>query len=521
MLFTSLKFALFVLLAVICYYAAPKKWRIYILFLTNFAFYLPFGKRRLACMLLSAVSVWLSAIIIDNINEKESLSLKSIAQTASKEEKTKLKRHYKHLRQVFLYLCVLANFSLLALFKFYPLAAKSWDKLPHINLLVPVGISFYTLQVVGYIIDVYNKRVHAEKNPFKMVLFTMYFPQIIEGPISRFDQLSVQLFTLHSFDYDSFVLALEKIIWGYFKKLVIADRLFVAVNTIFTGYEKYSGVEIFIGAVLYTIQLYADFSGGIDIAVGVSELFGVKLAQNFNSPFFSKSIPEFWRRWHITLGTWLRDYVFYPVTFSKPLNKLGKFLNKNVSKWAGKWVPAYISLLVLWLCNGLWHGEGMQYIAFGLYHGLIVIISMSFEPFFNKACIRLSIDRTSASWRVFSTLRTFALVVYGELIFRSESLDMAFKMTQKMFEQFNPWVLANGFIYELGLNEREVFIAFTAIILLFVVEYFSQKTDMRLWVKNRELPIRWAILFAGIIGVAVYGAYGPVFKEAPFIYFQF
>lgn len=521
MSFTSLQFALFVFICVIAYYIFPLKYRWTALFFANFVFYYAFGKRRLACMLLSALSAWFCALCIDRLHIKEKDCISANKESLTKEEKNKIKAKFKHKKQFFFWSVILLNIFMLAFFKFYPMLGAAVKVLPKFNLLVPVGISFYTLQVLGYVIYVYNKKGRAEQNPLKVILFTMYFPQIIEGPISRFDQISDGLFKGNSFDYDNILLGLERIIWGYFKKLVIADRLYVAVATIFGGYEKYFGFEIFIGAMLYTIQLYADFSGGIDIALGVSQLFGVKLPENFKSPFFSKNIPEFWRRWHITLGAWLRDYLFYPVTFSKPLNMLTKFLSKNVSKWAGKWIPAYIALLILWFTNGLWHGEGLQFIAFGMYHGFLVILGMSFAPAFDRVCSAVKLDRSCKSWQIFSTVRTFALVCIGELIFRSSSLKDALAMLSNMFAKFNPYVFASNFINTLGLSDSEILIAVIAVSVMLIAEYFSQKTDMYLWIKQQELPLRWLVIFAGITAVFVFGAYGPKYAEAPFIYFQF
>lgn len=521
MSFMSLQFAAFVTICIVVYYLLPLKYRWLALFFANFVFYHAFGRRRLACMLLSALSAWLCAIIIGRAHQAEKQVLSQQKELLSKEDKNQIKRNFKNKRRIVLWLFVLLNLGMLLGFKFYPMAAASLSVLPKLNLLVPVGISFYTLQVLSYVIDIYNKKITPEKNPLKVILFTMYFPQIIEGPISRFDQISWELFNGNRFSYDNLLLGIERVLWGLFKKLVIADRLYIAVAHIFDNYTEYFGFEILLGAILYTFQLYADFSGGIDIALGVSQMFGVHLPENFKSPFFSKNIPEFWRRWHITLGTWLRDYVFYPITFSKPLSKLTKWLSKHVNKWAGKWIPSYLALLILWFCNGLWHGEGLQYIAFGLYHGFLVIIGMSFSPLSKKLCAKLRINTVSCSWKIFSILRTFLLVCIGELIFRSSSVEMAAGMLINMFSKFNPYALTGGFLSSLGLNAFEMTIALAAICFMMVIEHRAQKQDLFMWVKNAELPIRWCILFAGIAVIALFGAYGPMFVPAPFIYFQF
>ncbi len=521
MLFTSLQFAIFVPLCLIIYYAMPQKYRWYVLLAANFIFYIGFGRRRLICLVFSALSVWAAAVLIDKIHSNESTALKAQL-TLTKELKKQIRAKYKAQSRAVMLAAALCNLGLLLFFKFYGMTVQaSGGRLPQLTLLVPVGISFYTLQAVGYVIDVYNKKSNAEKNPLKLLLFTMYFPQLIEGPISRFDALAPQLCGGNKFDYDTFVWGLQRVLWGLFKKFVIADRLFIVVDYIFYNYQDLYGFTLIVGVVCYTIQLYADFSGGIDIALGVSQLFGIKLAENFNRPFFSKSIPEFWRRWHITLGTWLRDYLFYPLTLSKPLAKLSRFLSKKVSKWAGKWIPSFIALLVLWFTNGVWHGEGTQYVAFGLYHGILIILGMSFAPLFIKINTSLRINTQSQSWKLFRVVRTFALVCFGEMIFRSESIGAAFTMACNMFAKFNPTVLFDGSLLNYGLDGRQWTIAVIAVVFLLCAELFERRQSLGAWVQSRELPIRWLIYFASLYVVIMYSAAGPDFKEVPFIYFQF
>lgn len=521
MLFTTFNFAIFVAVCLIVYYALPVKYRWVALFCANFVFYADFGKRRLFCMLISAVSVWFIALMLKRVHSAEAARLSVEAEGLTKDAKKVLKTKFKHKRQLLLAACVLFNLGMLLFFKFYPLAARNIAALPQFNLLVPIGISFYTLSVLSYVIDVYHKKIEAQQNPLKVILFTMYFPQIIEGPITRFGQLAPQLLAGNRLNYDTFVHGLQRILWGLFKKLVIADRIFIMVDTIFVYWDRYQGFEIFLGAVLYTIQLYADFSGGIDIAIGVSELFGITLPENFNRPFFSKSIGEFWRRWHITLGAWLKDYLFYPLTLSKPMAKLGKFFMSRKHKWAAKWIPSFISLFILWLCNGIWHGEGMQYITFGLYHGFLIMLGMSLEPFCGRLCTRLGINQNSDSFKLWRVVRTFCLVCYGELIFRCENLEQVWGMTKNLFSRFNFYALFDGTINRLELEPKEVTIALIAIAVLFAVEFIARRIDVGRYIQKQERPIRWIIYFAGLFVVVVFGAYGPLFSNVPFIYFQF
>ncbi|MEG1863606.1 MAG: hypothetical protein RR198_08390, partial [Oscillospiraceae bacterium] len=211
----------------------------------------------------------------------------------------------------------------------------------------------------------------------------------------------------------------------------------------------------------------------------------------------------------------------YPVTLSKPMAKLGKWLNKNCGKWFGRWIPAYISLFILWFCSGLWHGEGLQFIAYGLYHGTLIMLGMTFEPIFKKAFSALKVDPQSKTWQLFQVARTFSLVCIGELIFRSSSVSQAVLMMKSMFSCWNPWVLFNGFVFTLGIDRPDFYVGLIAIGILFFVSLSSRKQSMRHWVKNQELPIRWAICIGGIMAIVIFGAYGPGYDPAPFIYFQF
>ncbi|MEG2287240.1 MAG: MBOAT family O-acyltransferase [Ruthenibacterium sp.] len=520
MLFTTLEFGLFLAVCVLAYYLLPKRFQWLLLLGFSLVFYAMLGKKYIAFVLFSGITTWMAAqwMGAQYAAQQAELAANPALDRAAKKE---LQKKYKSRSRIVLLLFLAANLGLLFCFKFYNMAAEQLAFLPQMRLLMPVGISFYTLQVLGYVIDVYHRKVKPEKSLLKTLLFTMFFPQIIEGPISRFDQLAPQLCAEHAFDYDRFVLGLERMLWGYFKKLVIADRLNILVTSIFEAYGRYEGFEIAIGAALYTIQLYADFSGGIDIACGVGELFGISYAENFKRPFFSKSISEFWRRWHITLGTWLRDYVFYPLTLSKPMAKLGKWSAKHFGKTAGKWLPACLSLLALWVCNGLWHGEGMQYIAFGLYHGCLVILGMAAAPLFDRISGLLHVNRQSQCFKIIQILRTFFLVCFGEMIFRSTSLTMAKDLTVRLFSKWNPWVLFGPFIQNLGLDTKELAVAAIAMLVLLCVSLASRKGSVRDWINRQELPIRWFILLGGIVSVVLFGVYGPGYDPTPFIYFKF
>ena len=247
-----------------------------------------------------------------------------------------------------------------------------------VNLVLPLGISFYTFQTMGYVIDVYRGKAEAEKNIFKMALFTSFFPQLIQGPISRFGELSQTLYAPHRFDFRTVWFGLERVLWGYFKKLVIADRIVVAVNAIVGQPDIYSGFYVFCGMLFYAAELYADFTGGIDITIGIAQMFGIQLAENFERPYFSKNIAEYWRRWHITMGTWFKDYLFYPLSASMPVLSMSTFCRKHFGAAAGRRIPVYFVTLVVWFATGIWHGASWNFVLWGVYFGIIIIIEKLF-----------------------------------------------------------------------------------------------------------------------------------------------
>lgn len=526
MTFTTLRFVAFIAVVFIVYYAVPKRVQWVWLLVASLYFYFSLAKKLLVFVAFSGFWAYGAALVVHRLLLREKDALKAAkAQGAASDARKALKHQWLVRRRMMLLLFLAGSIGLLLVFKFYNLGAailaNTGISLPVLRIAMPLGISFYTLQLTGYVMDVYNGNAVPEKNPLKMLLFTSFFPQIIQGPISRFGQLHQQLVTPHSFEYDNFVLGFQRVLWGYFKKLVIADRFAIMTRTLFENYETYTGFYVAVLAVVFTIQLYADFSGGIDIALGISQMLGITLAENFNRPFFSKSIQEFWRRWHITLGTWLRDYVFYPVTLSQPLTKLRKFFAGHGIAWAAKWVPAYISLFILWLCSGIWHGEGLQYIVYGLWHGSLIMLGTSIEKpaeGFYKKC---RIPQSSQTLKIFRILRTFTLVAIGELIFGASGMAGVKGLFASLASTWNPWILFDGSLLKLGLDGKDVIVGVAAVLVLFVASLLSRQWDLRRWVYTRELPLRWVILLGGIAAVVIFGIYGPGYDPAPFIYFQF
>ena len=279
--------------------------------------------------------------------------------------------------------------------------------------LLPIGMSYYTLQVISYLLDVYWGRMAAEKNYGKVLLFTCYFPQLVQGPISKYSELAPELFKEHKLDWKNIKYGVQLMLWGFFKKLVIADRIGVQVNSIFYGETEPYGLTAWIGLLFYGIQLYCDFSGGIDVIRGASQCFGVGMKENFRQPYFSSSLGEFWRRWHISLGTWMKDYIFYPVSMADWMGTLRRKLKKATSRKMATRLGIAIADLIVFALVGVWHGLGTNYLAWGLYNGIILAISAILVDEYVVWKNKLHIDSEARYWKAFRLVRTFTIVTVG------------------------------------------------------------------------------------------------------------
>ena len=388
--------------------------------------------------------------------------------------------------------------------------------------IIPIGISYYCLSLIGYLADVYWKKERAETNYFKLLLFTLYFPKILEGPISKYRTVGAQLAEGHKFDYTRICFGLQRMLWGFFKKLVIADHLAVIVSTVYADCQSYTGSILLVAAIFGAVQLYCDFSGCMDIALGVSECFGITLEENFKQPFASRSAAEFWRRWHITLGAWFKDYVFMPLAISPRLMKISGFLRKKLGKRVGKSFLSVIPLAVVWLLTGLWHGTGANYMAWGIYWGLLIILSSVFEPEIRKLTAKLKIDTTSPGFRFFQMSRTFWLFVISRIITLPETLEGIWYTIQSIFTNFAPWKLVDGSLYKLGIDRPQFLVTMLAIALVgFVGSRHEKGIRIREWIAARPIAIRWLIYYGAIFAVLIFGAYGPGYDAGSFVYMQY
>ena len=387
------------------------------------------------------------------------------------------------------------------------------------RLMVPLGISFYTFSLLGYVIDVYNGIALPQKNFFKLALYGMYFPAILSGPIMRYREDGEQFFEPHSFDYRQVTFGLQRMLWGFFKTLVISERMNLIVNTVYGDYGSYPGAYIWLATICYAFQLYTNFSGCMDIVLGMSQTFGIKLPENFETPYFSKTISEYWRRWHITLGVWMKEYIFYPLLRTNAFAKLGKNMKKRFGKKRGKQLTTFLAMFILWFAVGIWHGGDWKFvIGSGLLHWFYIVSGELLTPFFNRFMERLHINPQSRWVNGFRMLRTFFFVNIGFVFFRADSVYDAWQLLKGAVSVWNPAVLYTGTLFTIGLDWVEFTIAVVSLLILLTVSVLQKKGSVRERIEKKKLPVRWLIWYALLFYTILLGYYGPGFSAAEFIY---
>lgn len=392
-----------------------------------------------------------------------------------------------------------------------------------VKLVAAFGMGYYTLQVIGYILDCYWETVKPQKNVLKLFLFTAFFPQLVTGPISRYEQLK-GLYERHRFSYLNVTHGMQRILWGFFKKLVLAERAWIIVNGIWADTALYNGLYAWIALLLYPIQMYADFSGCMDIVIGTAEMFGIRLAENFDTPFFSKTSQEFWQRWHMTLGSWAKDYVLYPLLKSRMMLKFGKSLKKKLGKRAGKFIATAAGMLVLWTVMGIWHGEAKYIIGVSLWYWTVLMLGELAAPLFSKLMEMLCIRTDNFSWRLFRMARTYLIYALGAVFFRAIGIRKAVAFIKVLLEAFkkeiwNPWILFDGSILKLGVTHQDLNIIVISVLLLLAVGILRKRHGYaRNWMDWQSLPFRWMVWIGMFVFVLVYGIYGPGYSASEFIY---
>lgn len=490
--FISFYFILFVFMLVAIYYIIPLKKRWIVLLIGSLGFYSIAGVEALITVLLTSVIIWCAARCIANTDKEKKMQ-----------------------RKVYLFGAIIIVIGVLIFSKCYTLF--KWN----FGYIIPLGISYYTFSAVGYLVDVYWGKDEAEDNFLKLTLFLLFFSKILQGPISKHTNLGKQLSLGHEFDYKKFCYGIQCAIWGYFKKMVVADRIAIITNQIFGNYENYGGAILFLGMLLAAMQLYCDFSGCMDIAGGVSQMFGIELEQNFNHPFFSRSGAEFWQRWHMTLSGWFKDYLFLPVSRSKMVKNLSKVVGKKWGATARKNTIILISSFVVWMVTGLWHGSGLPYIVWGIYWYIVINSSTLLSKQYGIILKKLKINTECFGWKLFQMVRTYLIFSFGRILTIPNDLSVTGKIVARFFMKLNIWELFDGTIYNLGLTWKECRILVIGILLIWGVEILQTKYCIRDIIANRNICLRAIIYSFSVITILVFGIYGMGYDNSNFIYMNF
>lgn len=502
----SMEFLLFVMAAAAGYYLIPKKYQWVWLLGFSYFYYVSGGIKMTLFLLFSTLTTYCGGRLLEAEERKQ--------------------------RKKWILIGVLIlNFGMLGVLKYTNFAVHTINNVFHTEykdfvFLLPLGISFYTFQAMGYLLDVYWGRCKAEKSPWKFALFLSFFPQLLQGPIGRYSRLAEQLYEPHKFNGKEVERGIRRILWGYFKKMVIADNAVIFVDAIFNQPQTYNGLSI-IGVLAYSIQLYCDFSGGIDVVLGIAQLFGIHLDENFKRPYFAVSITDFWHRWHITLGTWMKDYVFYPVSLSRWMNRFSKFAKKVFGKQIGRTLPICVANLIVFFVVGVWHGAAWKYIAYGMYNGLMIAFSGLMAQNYRKWKSALHINDKSKGFHLFQIIRTFLLVNISWFFDRGADIHTALVMMKNAVTHFEIGQILNipvgnsgGTAYTL-LSLAIILAGCLAVFLVSVLEERREERGIEAGKTGVRCP--FAVRLAGyVVILMMIPAFGqPSAAAGGFIYAQF
>ena len=534
----SLTFFIFLLLTILIYYIVPKKIQWAVLLIASYVFYCyGTGWKGVVFILVTTITTYLAARKIEKIQLAYQAKLdeaKAAGKKLSSDEKNGLKNESLKQKRVYLIAGLLLNFGILIVLKYGNFVIDNIDaamtafgmggRIPETSFILPLGISFYTFITMGYLIDIYRGKYAADHKFFHFALFTAYFPQIIQGPIGRYNDMAKQLEEPHYWDDFGFRTGFMRLLWGYFKKMVIAERAGIFVNEVFSNYDSagYQGFVIFIAALLYGFQIYADFSGGMDIVFGASDMLGIHLTENFRQPYFAKSVSEFWQRWHMTLGGWMKDYVFYPICLSKRAARAQKSLKKKFGNHYGRVLVPTFASFIAFLIVGIWHGAEWKYVVYGIFMATFVSSNTLFEQLYMDIRTKLKIDDKSFWYSAFQILRTTMIVLVGRFFSRGASAMDAVRMIRAMFSSFNLWVFSDNSLLNMGLDQKNWNLLIVMIVFLMVVDYFNEKgVVIRNRIAGMVFPARWIVYYAAIFAVLIFGIYGAGYDASSFIYQNF
>lgn len=498
MLFNSINFLIFFPIVVAIYFIIPNKVKHLWLLMASYFFYMCWNARYALLILISTIITYVSGLLLEIVKKRN--------YDAHRAEK---------LKRLIVASSVISNLTILFYFKYINFAVGTLNEffstvhielnLPTFDVILPVGISFYTFQALSYTIDVYRDEIYAEKNFFRYALFVSFFPQLVAGPIERSKNLLKQLANPHKFNFENFQEGVLLMLWGYFLKIVIADRIAIFVDAVYGNFNEFSGMYLIVATILFSFQIYCDFYGYSTIAMGTAKILGIQLVENFNAPYLAISVADFWRRWHISLTSWFRDYLYIPLGGSRK-GKGQKYANK----------------LIVFLLSGLWHGAQFSFVAWGAINGIYQIIGEILQPIRNKFIKLLHLNNQSLGHKLLRIVVTFALIDFSWIFFRANRFLEALQIIRAMFMVRNPWVLFDGSIYKCGLDEKNFRIMLVFICALFIADIFKMHG-----VKIRDVIIKqdywFKCLFIAVVVwlILIFGKWGPSFQQANFIYFQF
>lgn len=490
MLFNSLNYLIFLPAIFLVYYVIPHKWRWTLLLAGSYFFYMNWNASYALLMLFVTLSSYVGALLIDLFRNNE---------------------QYKNLTKGTLFASLGTIISLLLYFKYANFLAASLHSLSAswngdqpfdaLDILLPVGISFFTFQSMGYVIDVYRQETKPEKHLGIYALYVSFFPQLVAGPIERSFNLINQFKEKRSFNYDQAKKGALQILWGFYLKLVIADRLAVVVNYVYNDPSNHEGWILIVATLFFSFQIFCDFAGYSYIAIGSAKLLGIDLMKNFDNPYFSTSIGEFWRRWHISLSTWFKDYLFIPLGGSRG------------SQWL-----TYRNILIVFVVSGLWHGANWTFVIWGALHGLFWVIENGWKAL--KAYVNEKLNISIGSTKTFGWVTTYLLVCFAWIFFRANSLNDAWYVITNL-QYLDPQHLFSGYLYKLGLSEREFNIGLLSLFCLLLIQFFHARFNLYEWLSKQWLPVRWCAYLLLVFIILLYGYFNIDGATPEFIYFQF
>ena len=490
MLFNSYGFLGFFPVVCIFYYFIPIRFRYLFLLAASLFFYMCWNPKYVLLLLTSISITYLSGLLIEgteNIGRKK----------------------------LFVWLSFLSNLGILFFFKYFNFAAASLSRalqlihLQPLNLsfdvLLPVGISFYTFQALSYTVDVFRGEIRAERNYFRYALYVSFFPQLVAGPIERSKNLLSQINAPRMLDWERVQSGLIQMLYGYFQKVMISDNAAVIVDQVYDNFRSYGSVELVLATLLFAVQIYCDFGGYSNIAIGAARILGFDLMDNFNAPYLSMSVAEFWRRWHVSLSSWFRDYVYIPLGG----NRKGR-------------IRKYLNLIIVFFASGLWHGASWHFVAWGVINGFYQIAGEVLAPVRSYFMKLLHIDPNSFSRKVRKTVLTFLLISFSWIFFRASGIHQAFEIIGRIWNNPDPWVLTNDSLFKLGLRSGPFHVLEASILVMVLVDLCKSR-GIRLvsFLQKQECWFRWGICLLLLLWILIFGRYGAGFDESQFIYFQF